>query len=75
MAKKVKSVTMFRNDFMNHPKQESDAENKGFKYSYTELDEHGNLILEEKYSASGEIEEKEVYAFNAEGKLAERSVI
>jgi antitoxin component YwqK of YwqJK toxin-antitoxin module len=71
MTKMVKSVTLFRNDFMNHPKQESEAENKGFKYSYTELDEHGNQVLELKYSGSGEIEEKEVYTYNSAGKLAE----
>lgn len=71
MAKKIKSVTMFRNDFMNRSEQMGDGENKGFKYSYTEFDVSGNLVQELKFTASGEIEEKETYTFNSEGKVTE----
>jgi YD repeat-containing protein len=71
MNKKIKSITLFKYDLINSDKSGTDPDKKGYKYSYSELDEHGNLLLQIKYTYTGEIEEKDIYTFNEKGTLKE----
>jgi hypothetical protein len=71
MSKKIKSVTLYKYDIINHNKSGNEARPKGKKHSYTEMDEKGNLLLEIKYDDAEEIEEKYVYTFDEVNKLVE----
>lgn len=43
--------------------------------SNIEMDEKGNTLLEEKYGSDGELEERNTYAYNTEGKLLEHNLL
>jgi hypothetical protein len=62
---------LFKNDLLNPYASAEASGQQGYKYSYSELDEKGNLLLEIKYDIHGEIEEKDIYAYNNEGKVIE----
>lgn len=51
-----------------------EIELKGAKYSYTEFDKNGNVILEVRYNKNGGIEEKYVNNFNELGQLIEEII-
>jgi YD repeat-containing protein len=71
MSKKIKSITLFKNDLISHRHSPEESDPKGYKYSYSEMDESGHLLLEVKFNDAGELEEKDVYTFDNEGKLKE----
>ena len=71
MSKKIKSITLFKNDLISHRHSPEDSDSRGYKYSYSEMDESGHLLLEVKFNDAGELEEKDVYTFDNEGKLKE----
>ena len=71
MQKKVKSTTLYRHDLVIKDINAKNAEWESYKYSYTEFDKDGKVILETKYLDDGEIEEKYEYLYNNNGKLIE----
>jgi len=71
MNKKIKSITLFKYDFINQKRSGEESDEKGNKFSYTELDEKGNLLVEIKYNPQGEVEEKYLYTFDNQGNLTE----
>ncbi len=71
MKRNVKSITLFKNDLIQLSHPGSGNTEKGYKYSYTEMDNHDNVILEIKYDPSGRIEEKYVFRFDNKGNLLE----
>jgi hypothetical protein len=71
MGKKIKSITLFKRDLILLVRTATGTGDKGFKYSYTEMDKKGNILLDIKYSSNGEIEEKYVNKFDEAGNLTE----
>ena len=71
MAKKIKSVTHFKMDavFVNGP--ENPPEFEKYKFSFTEFDQNGNVILEEKYTPDESLTEKQKYTYDEKGNLIE----
>ena len=76
MSKKIKTIKRYNRPFK--PFTFGNAEEIGeeeYLESQTELDEKGNALVEMKYSGDGEMEEKNSYQYNAEGKLLEHVLL
>jgi antitoxin component YwqK of YwqJK toxin-antitoxin module len=71
MKRKIKSVTLFKNDLIHLSFPGASNTEKGYKYSYTEMDQQDNVILEIKYDPSGKVEEKYIFRFDNKGNLLE----
>jgi hypothetical protein len=71
MNKKVKSITLYKKDNLRKAEQSGDSNDKGFRFSYTELDNKGNLIALINYDSNGEIEDKYICKFDDKGNLTE----
>lgn len=72
--KKIKSTTLMKFDYVIEDVVAEEIEIKGAKYSYTEFDEQGNLLLEVKYNKNGGVEEKYENKFNDLGQLVEEII-
>ena len=76
MSKKIKSIKRFNRPFK--PFSFGNAEETGeeeYLESFTELDENGNTLAETKYSDDGEVEDKNTYRYNSDGKLLEHTLL
>lgn len=73
---KIKSVKRFNRYFktFNFSNTQEIAEDEHLE-SNTTLDESGNTLLEEKFNVDGELEERNTYTYNPEGKLMEHSLL
>ncbi len=69
MNKKIKSVKMFRYDHTGT--KDVNPEEKGYKYSLTENDEKGNVVLEVKYNSDEELEDKYTYKYDDNNHIIE----
>ena len=69
MSKKIKSVRLFKHD--DAGKKDSDSVNKGYKYSMTDYDENGNIILEVRFNPDEELEDKYIYKYDKKNQLIE----
>jgi len=69
--RKIKSSTLYKYDYVAENIHAEESEVKVSKYSYSEFDKNGNMILEMKYDSSGEIEEKYENKYNEKGNLIE----
>ncbi len=69
MSKKIKSVRLFKHD--NAGKKDSDQGNKGYKYSMTDFDENGNVVLEVRFNPDEELEDKYIYKYDNKNQLIE----
>lgn len=72
--KKIKSIILMKYDYVIEDVVAEEIEIKGAKYSYTEFDEQGNLLLEVKYNKNGGVEEKYENRFNELGQLVEEII-
>ncbi len=76
MSKKIKSVKRYNRPFK--PFSFGNSEEVGeeeYLESQVELDENGNTMAEIKYSDDGEMEEKNSFRYNEEGKLLEHTLL
>jgi hypothetical protein len=71
MTKKIKSITLFKKDYINRQISTDQQDEKGYKYSFTSFDERGNLTLDVKYDTDGKTDEKYSYSFDDQGRLTE----
>ncbi|MEZ5197217.1 MAG: hypothetical protein R2764_12690 [Bacteroidales bacterium] len=71
MAKKKKSVSLFKKDLTPSSSRSAKAERKGRKHTYTEFDEKGNLVLEIKYNEEAEVDEKLEITYDDNGFIKE----
>jgi len=71
MEKKIKSITLFKNDYLLDDVQSEELNLKGYKYSETKYDTQGNVLAEIKYSQDDEIMEKVVNRYDENGHLIE----
>jgi len=71
MKKKIKSTTLHRFDTKISGSSGNKTESKGHKYSYSTFNEAGKTLLEIRYNEDGEVEEKFVNKYDAEGRLTE----
>src|SRR5438067_19228 len=76
MSKKIKIIKRYNRPFKPFSFANSDdlAEEE-FLESHIELDENGNTLTETKYSDDGEMEEKNSFRYNGEGKLLEHTLL
>jgi len=74
MDKKIKSTTQYKHDYIIEDVNAQQIELKGAKYSYTEFDNKGNVLLEIRFNKSGDIEEKYENKYNESGHLIEELV-
>ena len=76
MASKIKNIKRFNRYFktFNFSNTQEIAEEEHLE-SNIELDEAGNAVLEEKFSSDGELEERNSFSYNKEGKLLEHSLL
>src|SRR6185295_12497821 len=76
MAQKIKNIKRFNRYFktFNFSNTQEIGEEEHLE-SNVELNENGDTMLEEKYSADGELEERNEYKYNAAGKLLEHSLL
>lgn len=71
MAKKVKSVNLFKKDFFPSQTTANKFRTVEYKYSSTEFDENGNILLELKFNSDQKLEDKFKYTYDANGILIE----
>jgi len=69
MNKKIKSVKMFRYDHSGT--KDINPEEKGYRYSLTEHDEKGNVVLEVKYNSDEELEDKYTFKYDENDHVIE----
>jgi len=70
MTKKIKSITVFKSDHQAG-KPAVANEDKGYKYSFAEMNANGDVILDMKYNTAGVADEKSIRLFNENGQLIE----
>src|SRR5689334_22514153 len=75
-AQKIKNIKRYNRYFksFNFSNTQEVAEEEHLE-STTELDTNGETLSEEKFSADGELEERNTYVFNDKGKLIEHSLL
>lgn len=71
MAKKVKSINLFKKDFFPSQSNANKFRTVEYKFSTTEYDENGNVVLELKFNADQKLEDKFVNKYNADSVLVE----
>ncbi len=64
IKKKIKSITLVKYDYVIEDVVAEEIELKSAKYSYTEFDDKGNVLLEIRYNKNGGVEEKYENKFN-----------
>ncbi len=69
--RKIKSSTLYKHDYVAENIKAEEPEVKGSKYSHSEFDKNGNMILEIKYDSSGKIEDKYENKYDEKGNLIE----
>lgn len=74
IKKKIKSTTLVKYDYVIEDVVAKEIEIKGAKYSYTEFDDKGNVLLEIRYNKSGGVEEKYENKYNDLGQLVEEII-
>ena len=76
MAQKIKNIKRFNRYFktFNFSNTQEIAEEEHLE-SNVELNENGDILLEEKYAGDGELEERNSYVYNSKGKLLEHSLL
>lgn len=76
MAKKIKSVKRFHADYKNFSYSEmTPIAEEEYLELVVEMDNAGNILLESKFDPSGELEEKNTYRYDANGKLIEHYLL
>ncbi len=71
MGKIIKSTTIHKLDNFNLVPDAAREQQKNLKYSFTEFDKNGNVLMEIKYNAEGNAEEKYMNTFDEKGRLIE----
>ena len=71
MSKQIKSTTLTKYDYLAKNIHAEEIEVKGWKYSFTEFDKNGNIILEMKYDRNGKVEEKYKHKYDKKGNPVE----
>ena len=76
MTRKIKNIKRYNRYFktFNFSNTQEAGEEEHLE-SNIDLDENGNTLQEEKYSADGELEERNTYRYNASGKLLEHALL
>lgn len=76
MAQKIKNIKRYNRYFktFNFSNTQEIAEEEHLE-SNVELNENGDTLLEEKYAADGELEERNSYVYNSNGKLLEHALL
>jgi len=75
-SKKVKSVRKYNRYFKSFSfSNTQEVAQEEHLESHIELDDQGNAVLEEKYDSTGELEEKNSFIFNKDGKLLEHTLL
>jgi YD repeat-containing protein len=75
MSKKIKSIKRYNRPFKPFNFGNAEVAETEYLESVTELDENGNTLIELKYSEDGEMEEKNSYRYNPDGKLLEHTLL
>jgi hypothetical protein len=76
MSKKIKSIKRYNRPFKPFSFTSSqEVADDEYLESEIELDENGNPLIEIKYSDDGEMEDKNSYRYNSEGKLLEHTLL
>lgn len=71
MAKKVKSINLFKKDFYPSSTSPDKVRSNEYKFSTTEYDENGNVVLELKFNSDQKLEDKFVNVYSKDGFLVE----
>jgi len=71
MAKKVKSINLIKNDYFPTQSPSKKTRSTEYKYSTTEYDKNGNVVLELKFNSNHELEDKYVNKYNDAGILVD----
>ncbi len=71
MAKKVKSINLFKKDFYPSSTTPDKKRSNEYKYSTTEYDVNGNVVLELKFNSDQKLEDKFENKYNDAGILIE----
>jgi len=71
MAKKVKSINLYKKDFFPSKSDSGKVRSSEYKHSTTEYDEKGNVVLELKFNNDQKLEDKFVNKYNEDGILIE----
>jgi len=76
MAQKIKNIKRYNRYFkpFNFSNTQEVAEEEHLE-SNIQMNENGETLSEEKFSADGELEERNTYAYNEKGKLMEHSLL
>lgn len=69
MAKKVKLINLFKKDFFPSQSNPDKFRTVEYKFSSTEYDKNGNVVLELKFNSDQKLEDKFVNKYNADGVL------
>jgi antitoxin component YwqK of YwqJK toxin-antitoxin module len=71
MAKKVKSVNLFKKDYFPTRSTSQKTGSNEYKYSTTEYDKNGNVVMDLKFNPDHELEDKYENKYNNDGILIE----
>jgi hypothetical protein len=76
MAQKIKNIKRYNRYFktFNFSNTQEIAEEEHLE-SNIDMNENGDPLLEEKFSADGELEERNTYSYNSNNKLLEHSLL
>jgi len=69
MAKKIKSISIYRNDILLKSKDNPELDQSCFLYQFSEYDKKGNIIKEEKYMEKDVLEERSIREYDEEGRV------
>lgn len=69
--KKIKSIAQYKEDFVPEGLESDNILENRYLFSKTVYDEHGNVILDERYNPDGGLEETEEKNYDKEGRLVE----
>src|SRR5436190_1798344 len=75
MSKAIKTVRKFNQHYKSFSFSELQTAEDEYLESVIELDANGNVLLESKFDADGELEEKNSYQYESHGKLAEHILL
>src|SRR5688572_3801703 len=76
MTTKIKNIKRYNRYFktFNFSNTQEAGEEEHLE-SNIELNENGDMLLEEKFAIDGELEERNTYVYNAKGKLTEHALL
>jgi YD repeat-containing protein len=69
MKNKIKSIHIFRNDFIIKSINDEEIDMQEFLQEYAELDDQGNEALKINYAADSVVQDRSERSFDGEGKL------